>query len=279
LHIKLPKGATAVDKQDAEELGENFRINEQTYIVTTEGWEIDMLTNGISEKTARIEPEIEHHNRMIALNILAQFITLSSGDGGSNALSKDQSSFFTLGLRAIAKQVAYVINQAIKELVIMNWGEREKYPTMQFNQIGQIDFQEMASALTSLAGGGLIELTPEVKQSVHSMFNLPSFDVEAVKKAAMEAEAKEAAPEEPTPEQTAEAEDLMTELDDLESMLSEYELASRGPMPEEVKKKISEALKKGGSQDDEDKNVQNFSKAIDKIKGDVGAMRAEIKAC
>lgn len=285
IKIKLPKGATQQDKEDAEELGENFRINEQTYLVITEGWEVEMMTNGISEKTARIEPEIEHHNRMMALNILAQFITLTSGDGGSNALSRDQSSFFTLGLRAIAKQVSYVVNQAIKELVIMNWGEREKYPELHFNKIGQVDYAETATALTSLAGAGLIEVTPQVKQTVHSMFDLPEFDIETVEEPEdvpeeipEEEEMPEEEAEEMTPEQEAEADAMLEELDALEGMLSETMLLARAPMTEETKKKISEALKKGGSPDDEDKYVKNFSKAIANVKAGISQIRDQIKA-
>lgn len=179
LKITLPKGHNPQDKSDAEELGENFKFNEKSYLILPNSdWNAELMTAGISEKASNNVEMIRHYNEMIAMNILAQFIVLGSGTTGSFALSKDQSDFFTLGLRAIANKVAYVINtQAIKELIDLNFGEQEKYPTLEFPQIGQIDYAELATALSTLAGSNLVDITNEERAYIHNTFGLPRVTV------------------------------------------------------------------------------------------------------
>ncbi len=175
LTITLPEGAGDEDMSAATELGEFFKTNEKAYMIFPKpNWKVDMLTAGMSDQSGAIMESVLHHDRQITLNILAQFLNLGSGDTGSFALSKDQTSFFGLYLEAVGNYVQEVINtQLIKELVDFNYGPQENYPKLVFSSMGDVDFKEMSEVLLSLTQSGLVENNPELKVWVAKMFKLP----------------------------------------------------------------------------------------------------------
>jgi len=280
LKIKLPDGASDDDKADAEELGENFKINEAAFIVQPNpNWEIELMTAGIADQSGALIESVRHHDRMIAINILAQFMDLGSGGGGgSYALSKDQSSFFLLNLRSIADYIANTINeQLVKEIVILNYGEQEEYPKLRFGDIGEVDFGETATALKTLIDAGVVEVSPEIKAWAHKTFKLPELVVSDFESeedeelnnlvadlALLEAEiAGLPGQSSDTPVDNSAEGDGTEDMSDDEIMekakdlppeeqdalgLTEHIFGAKGePLSDETKKKISEALKKGGT--------------------------------
>lgn len=179
--ITLPKGSSTQDKSDAEELGKNLKINEKAFVVKpSPDWGLEFMTTGIADQSSAIMDLIRHHNDMIAQNILAQFLLLGSGDNsGSYALSEDQSSFFTLGLRAIAKNLAQTLNkQAVKELIDLNFGPQEVYPSIDFTKIGDVDYGELSNALSTLANANLISFSAKEKLWLHKTMGLPELTLE-----------------------------------------------------------------------------------------------------
>ncbi len=180
LKIMLPEGAGASDKADAEELGENFKVGEATYIVVpNKNWSIELMTTGIADQSAALMESVKHHDRMIVLNVLAQFLDLGSAGGGSYSLSRDQSSFFGMALKAIAKDMDNVFNeQVIREMVDLNFGEQEEYPRMVTAEIGDVDFAETSAMLKTLTDAGLLDKSPEVRSWVRKTFNLPEMSAE-----------------------------------------------------------------------------------------------------
>ena len=175
LVIGLPEGSSDEDKTDAENMGKNFKVNEQAYIIKpSKEWEVEMLTAGIESQSGPLMESVRHHDRMILQNILAQFLDLGSGKTGSFSLSKDQSSFFTLALRAIAEQIEEVVNdQIIKQLIDFNWGKQEMYPVFRFQQVGDVDYTEMSEVLERLMNAGLVKKDPELMSWVTKTFGLP----------------------------------------------------------------------------------------------------------
>jgi hypothetical protein len=182
LKIKMPDSSSEKDKDLAKEMGRNFKINESSYVILPgEGWDVDMITSGISDQSSSIDTSIQHHNTQIALNILAQFLTLGSGSTGSFALSKDQSGFFLLGLRQIANYMANILNESlVKELVNLNFGPQEKYPKLVFGNIGKIETQETANALKVLIESGLIKPDAKMEVWVRKTFGLPEKTLEEI---------------------------------------------------------------------------------------------------
>jgi len=179
--IQLGNNNSASDKTEAENLGKNMRSNETAYIVTPgsasskegDGWNVDILTPKGDPKASAIKDAIEHHNRMITMNILAPFLNLGADSSGSFALSKDQSSFFLLSLKAIAEDIKEVVNQAIEELILYNWADTKVFPKLDVTEIGKTDLLGFAQALNVLTTSGLLDTDDELKRFVRNTMKLP----------------------------------------------------------------------------------------------------------
>lgn len=82
-----------------------------------------------------IMPLINHHNREMAISVLAHFLMLGDGASGSWALSKDQTDLFSLVIRSIMKNLEYHINAyIIPDLTEFNFAQ-PSYPTFKFAQV------------------------------------------------------------------------------------------------------------------------------------------------
>lgn len=179
LTIELPEGSSDDDQARAEELGRNFKVNEQAFIIKPKGWGIEMLTSGIESQSGPLMQSVAHHDRKITMNILAQFLDLGAGKSGSFALSKDQTSFFTLALRAVARYFEDVVNeQIIKQLIDFNYGPQENYPKMRFQEIGEVDYDEMSQVIERLLNVGVVKNDPKLKVWIHKTFGLPEVTLE-----------------------------------------------------------------------------------------------------
>jgi len=239
--IKVPSEFNTKDMEKAQEIGRNLKSNERSYIAAPKEWEFDILSPKGDSKAGSIKELIDHHDHKILMAVLAPFLDLGSKETGSFALSKDQQSFFVLGLENIARQIANIINEKVRELILINWPTTRDFPKLCFSGIGNIDFAEYSQALSTLASAQLVELTPETKKYVHKIFNLPA---------------------------PAEQDEEDNELDQLESELSilESELSGEGAKPEadtekedvdeieepedeDKEKTSSKALKKGDTKD------------------------------
>jgi hypothetical protein len=174
--ITVPEGINDQQKEDAEEMGANLRSNEKGYIVKPTGWEIEILTPKGNPQQGQIDGMIQHHDRMILMAGLAGFLNLGSDSTGSYALSKDQSSFF---LKHCEDKLLYICEQItqqiIQRLIIINFGEQDKYPKLTFTPLGDIDFGEYSGTLKTLKDAGYIyKLTSRDYQFVRKTFKMPA---------------------------------------------------------------------------------------------------------
>jgi len=193
--------SNADDKTRAENMGKNMRSNETSFIVApgnpnskdNPGWLIDILTPKGDAKAPAIAEAIDHHNRMIIMNVLAPFLDLGSGTSGSFALSKDQSDFFLLGLRSIADDIKEVVNNAIEELILINWPDTKIFPKLEVTEIAKPDMQEFSMALNSLTSAGLINIDEELLRFIRNTMKLPDMpeDAEIIKEKQEEKKPKE----------------------------------------------------------------------------------------
>jgi len=124
------------NRTKVEEFLKNIRSNEKSFgLLTDEVTKFEIMTPTGSGVGSDIQSMIDHHDKKLYDLILAGFLNLSSGDGGSNALSKDQSSFFLRGLQSVADYIVSVMNEQIKELVDMNYSGVVDYPTLFVSEI------------------------------------------------------------------------------------------------------------------------------------------------
>lgn len=179
LKIKLPVDASPDDEAKALTIIRNIRNVEQAGITVPGGtdddaWEAEFMDMKAGT-TSNLEWSINHHDRKIATNILAQFMELGSeGGSGSYALSEDQSSLFLLADSAVAVYIRDTINRfLIKKLVDYNF-DVERYPSLKFEKLGDVKITDFASAIGTLAGAGMITADKPTEAAIREKVNLPA---------------------------------------------------------------------------------------------------------
>jgi len=176
--IYLPSGATDEDKAQAKIIVENIRTTQQTGIVMpgpkADGWEFE-FADMKAGTTSNMWEAINHHNREISKNVLAQFLELGNTQSGSYALGESQQDLFLLSLNALARQIADIFNRfVIPELIDLNFDNVKEYPKLTFQRIGSVDYAKVSEALAKLASGGLLTVDDGVETFVRQMMQLPA---------------------------------------------------------------------------------------------------------
>lgn len=310
-YAKHKKGMGDAAKTKLDEMLKNMKSNEQSYArFSTDVEEWGIKTPDGDPKSAAINDGINHHDRKIYDAILAGFLNLSTGDGGSNALSKDQSSFFLKALQSTADYIISVMNKHIKELVDKNYQNVVNYPTLQVNDIGVISMDEAITSIVAATGAEILQLNSDDEVAIRKMLKLPEappVDDEDKELNRMEAELSvleaelEEADDEEEPEEGAEGEEKpqeeepeeKTEEPPTEKELSEflgsflggkvYEFVAKGGhLDEATKKKIGDALRKksGDTLKNElkgDKKTQQLTQTKDRIKAKIASLRQTLK--
>lgn len=162
-YIKHKKtGAPKIEKY--KELVKNIRSNEQAYAVFDEDVvEFDILTPKGNGSGQHILDLIRTHDRKIYDSVLAGFLNLTSGEGGSNALSSDHSAFFLRGLQRIAAKFCSVMDSHIQELVYINFPNAAKYPCLKVSDISEVSLVDYVSAMSMAKEKGL---TPWLEKDI-----------------------------------------------------------------------------------------------------------------
>jgi len=173
----VPKGATPADMAEAKKIVKNIKANEQTGIVfpgpKLDGWDFAFADMHVASQSNLWE-SIDHHNREISKNVLAQFLELGATKNGSRAVSADHSELFLLGLQAVAQQIAETINQfVIKELVDLNFDNVESYPELKFKRIQKIDIEKISNAINLLTTAGNLRPDKQSEDQIREMLDLP----------------------------------------------------------------------------------------------------------
>lgn len=174
--ITLPPGYTDTDKALAQELAANMRANERAFILKPPGgWEIGFAQ--IHGHLVDALASAEHHDIMIARNVLAQFINGGTGGAGGRAAATVMLDLFYKSLRHTANRVADAFNdQVIKQLVDYNYAVTN-YPKLTARKVGDNkDFQMAAAALANLALAGVITPNADLEDGVLDDFDLPPRD-------------------------------------------------------------------------------------------------------
>jgi len=260
---KHSPGVSKVIKGKLEELVKNIRTNEQAYAVIENTIDLEILMPKGDPKAGAIDEAIRHHDRKIYDSILAGFLNLTSGEGGSNALSKDQSSFFLRSLQGVADYLESVINREIRILIDMNFQNVVDYPTLQISDIGQTSLDETMKAFGDAVTGGFIHPTDDDEVSVREMLGLPSRTADEIK---IEREAGEAKEKE-------EADKLKKEEDEKEEKEMPEDKEEEAKKPEDLEKpeekpdpKLADEKKKSRPQPREvafTKNITDYENFLD----------------
>ncbi len=171
-YFKYPQTATTADKAALDAIGQRLQAHEAQYVRTSNDYEFTI--QGLTGTIRDIMPSIDHHNRMIAQSILADFLCLGSGESGSWALSKDKSSFFLMSLRAVATNICDTMNQyAIKPLVDYNFNV-DAYPKLTMSNLETREASAYAKAITDAITSGGITTGDDVEDALRDLLQLPA---------------------------------------------------------------------------------------------------------
>lgn len=301
----LPKNATQKDKEVANSIVKNIRATEQTGIVMpwpkADGWEFEYADLKTAQST-NFKDSIEHHNREIVKNILAQFLELGNTESGSRALGESQSSFFLMSLEAVARYVCDTFDKhVIKQLVDLNF-DTNRYPSLKFESLEATDKSKVVDMISTLVGGGILQPDETIQEYVRDLLDLPAQEIDAEADTISEDDMADGIDEMPSDTEDAmddnELSQLEWELDNMpvedwteqeyaeiighisdiySEMVDAYSCAFRAPMSEETKRKISEALKKKWGTAEVIAVRDRASKALDDINNKIDWTRREME--
>lgn len=147
---KMLPGAMATDKVALRTMLRNLRTNEESFIIETPT--IEVTFEKPQGAMVDVLASAGHHNTMILMNVLGQFISLGSSDsGGGRATAATQSDMFMKSLKFVANKIAEQINTyLIPELVVWNYPTKN-FPRLNVRNIGETrDIQMWAAAIANL---------------------------------------------------------------------------------------------------------------------------------
>jgi Protein of unknown function (DUF935) len=171
---KLLPGFAPSDKEILRTLLRNLRSNEESFMLLTPNVDVEFAE--VKSNLVDVLESANHHNTMILLNVLGQFISLGvTQEGGGRATAGTQSDMFMKSLRYVANQIAAEINMyLIPELVVWNYPTKN-FPKLAVRNIGETrDLQMFASALANLYAQSVVTSDPETEAWVRRVFDMPS---------------------------------------------------------------------------------------------------------
>lgn len=197
--IKLPIGYTDEDKRFANEMGQNLRTNEKAFITLPPGWDVEMLQ--INTQLVNALASAEHHDLMIARNVLGQFINLGSTTSGSRALGGSQMEIFVKSLSYVADIVRGEFNtSAIPELVRFNFPDVAHYPKLMVRRIGETqDLRALSAGVRNLIESNVITPDPGLEKWMRETLDFPEPPKDVMDRSVQQRTQKATAKQSPIP--------------------------------------------------------------------------------
>lgn len=171
--ITYPKGADKQDIESAEEAARNIRANEEAFISHPEDFTVqfmDMKADTLKE----MKPSIDHHDRQISKNVVAQFMDLGASSGsGSRAVGEPQLKIFEQAIQSVAEVIADTFNQyVVRDLVDLNFNVSE-YPKLLPGSVNRDTLTELATSYKKLVEAGVLTPTEEDEDYLRGRLGLP----------------------------------------------------------------------------------------------------------
>jgi len=170
--LELPATANDDDIVAGLSLISNIRTNERAGAVLPAGWVLRFAD--MPGQPVNIMSSIDHHNGMIMMNSMVQFLLMGISEGGGRATAGAHQDMFTKSQRHLANNVCDLFNLfVIPQLVAYNF-PTDSFPQMQVRNIGETkDMQQWAAAMANLAARNLITLDLPTEQWVRSKVDAP----------------------------------------------------------------------------------------------------------
>ncbi len=140
----------------------NVRRDEQEGVLLPLAWDekgnkqltFELLVSG-SRRQFDVHQVIDRYNKTITMTMMADFIMLGQQQVGSFALASSKTELFGMGVGAILKSIASVMNRiAIPRLLEVNGMKTDDPPKMVPGDTQEADLKELGGYITALAGAG-----------------------------------------------------------------------------------------------------------------------------
>lgn len=141
-------------KNDAEELVQNLRRDEQEGVVLPFGWELDLLGSAGSRQF-NTDKIIKRYDQRIAMSTLADFLVLGQNEQGSYAMNISKQRLFQQALDGWVSGIADAMNkQVVDRLFEINDYDIEEPPRLKTSSIESPPLDELSQFIKNLAGAG-----------------------------------------------------------------------------------------------------------------------------
>lgn len=189
--IKLPPGADTSGSEDGDtdyglamQLVRRIRNDEQAGIVTPAEWDFSLVSTG-GARQFNTNEIIQRYESRILMSALAQFLILGQNSIGTQALSRDQSNFFTMSVNATADNIAETFSKyAIPRLLRLN-GYDPTGVRLEHSPAGDPDLPGLADVFQKI--GDKITWLPTDEVWLRQLLNLPGATPDQITSAAEQA--------------------------------------------------------------------------------------------
>lgn len=170
---KLLPGFKKSDVDAMRQMLRNIRTNEEAYtlLTPTVDWEFAKMEGQLVDVLA----SVQHHNFMIMMNVMAQFLDSVGSQARANAAT--QVDMFMKALRYVANYIADVINMyLIPELVIWNF-PTTNFPKLCVKNIGETkDIQALGAAYSNMVTSGALTMDIDLENFFRDVIDAPEKD-------------------------------------------------------------------------------------------------------
>jgi hypothetical protein len=176
-HGVIPTGKENSDDKDRfEEVLQDLATHESSYIMTPEGWKIDVYKTEFDP--SKIKELILLENSEMVNALVANFLLLGTGgNSGAFSLSMDLSDFFLNGLQNYAEIICQGWNRkVIPNLINLNYGPQPSYPKLAASGIKDKAGKELAEVVQILLNSRAIRPDMKLEEFLRKQFNLPAVD-------------------------------------------------------------------------------------------------------
>lgn len=170
---KLLPGWKPQDLNILRTLLKNIRTNEESFFIQTPNVEIDFAE--LHGNVVDVLASANHHNIMILLNVMVQFMALGmEHSGGGRATSGSQTDLYMKSLKFVANQITEVFNMyLIPELVVYNF-KTTNFPKLRVRNIGETrDLQMLGAALGNMYSQEAITTDLPTENWIRRVFDMP----------------------------------------------------------------------------------------------------------
>lgn len=171
-YCKLPPGYTAEDRDVAFEMVSNLRTNERAGAVYPMEYEFGFLK--IEGNVVDVLRSVDHHNAMVMLNVLAEFLMAGLTEAGSRATSASQQDIFTKANRTMADIICDVFNLYLIPYIVGFNFDTDRFPQLKARNIGDTrDQQQLAAALANMFAQEIITPDLDTENWARRVFDMP----------------------------------------------------------------------------------------------------------